>query len=300
MWPDKELSNHEWFADDNGPMPTWPDYIARGFEMLYGEYIPPEDVEAFREQWGGLQLDNFVEALNHGEERDRLLALAVLGCGGDAGMVSVLRPLLGSLNVKERWLSTIGLGRLKDEASYSALVALLTEFLPSEQQPQLMKEQAWFDEWRWTVVDMVSSWNTPSVVPAFRKAYQRSIEAESFVRPLRRHIVLQRWYGFQEMLCRALGEIGAFGVFTDLHLPPVHQKIGVVNMALGFCHIEEKYEQYRLLYGWDNDEEMVHALHAVLETRFGLTEEERMDYLKVAKEPSVNQWKMLEEDWSNL
>ena len=286
--------------DDDEPVPSWPDYIARGFKMLSGKYIPPADVEAFRERWGGLQLDNFVEALKRGEGRDRLLALSVLGYSGDNGMVSVLRPWLGSSDDKERWLSTIGLGRFKDEASYPALVALLTEFFPSKQEPELVKEQARFDEWRWTVVEVLSLWNTPSVVSAFRKAYQRSVEAESFVLPHRQHMVLRRWYSFQEMLCRALGEMGAFGVFTDLHLPPVHRKIGVVNMALGFCHIEEKYEQYRLLYEWDSDEEMVKALHEILETRFGLIETERLDYLNVAKEPPINQWKMLEEDWNNL
>lgn len=300
MWSDQSPIIYEWFTDNEEPVPSWPVYVARGFEMIYGEYIPPEDVEAFSELWGGLQLDNFVEALKRGEGRDRLLALSALGYSAENGMVSVLRPWLGSSDDKERWLSTIGLGRFKDEASYPALAALLTEFFPSEQEPGLVKEQARFDEWRRTVVEVLSLWNTPSVVSAFRKTYQRSVEAESFVLPLRRHMVLRRWYSFQEMLCRALGEMGAFGVFTDLHLPPVHRKIGVVNIALGFCHIEEKYEQYRLLYEWDNDEKMLKALHIVLETRFGLTEAERLDYLNVAKEPSLNQLKMLEEDWDTL
>lgn len=300
MWPDESPINDEWFAADDESMSSWPDYVAHGFEMIYGEYIPPEDVEAFSERWGGLHLDNFVEALKRGEEQDRLLALAVLGYSGDARMTTVLRPWLGSSDDKERWLSTIGLGRLKDEASYPALVALLTEFLPSEQQPWLFKEQGLFDDWRWTVVEVLSLWDIPSPVPALRKAYQGSVEAEQYVPPSARHIILELWFRYQEMLCRDLGKSGALGVFTDLHLPPVHRKIGIVNIALGFCHIEEKYEQYRLLYEWDNDEEMLKALHMVLETRFGLTEAERIDYLDVAKETLGQQWRRLKEDWNNL
>lgn len=300
LWSDEEPIIHEWFADDDEPVPSWPDHVAHGFEMIYGEYTPPDEVEAFSERWGGLHLDNFVEALRRGEEPDRLLALSTLGWSGDARMISVLRPHLASSDPKERWLSTIGLGRLKDEASYPALVALLTEFLPSEQQPWLFKEQGLFDEWRWTAVEVLSLWDTPSPVPAFRKAYQGSVEAEHYVPQFARSILLQLWYRYQEMLCRVLGKLGAFGVFTDMRLPPVHRKIGIVNMALGFCHIEEKYEKYRLLYQWKEDEEMIKALHAVLERRFGLTEEERIDYLDLAKESLVKQRKRLEEDWNNL
>jgi hypothetical protein len=59
QWPDneKESDPFEWLDDEEEPDTSkWPDYIECGFEMIYGEYIPDEEVEAFASRWGDSSL----------------------------------------------------------------------------------------------------------------------------------------------------------------------------------------------------------------------------------------------------
>ena len=176
----------------------WPDFIEHGFEMIYGEYIPAEQVEAFAKRWGGLNLENFVRALAEGQREDRLLAICVIGWSDSPQASSLLRPFLQSTDAKERWLSALCLGRMKESSALPFLISMLTEYLPSEQLPTLREDQGWFDEERIRVAFTLGLWEDPSLVPALRHAYASNVKAEQYIPNLPdKPILKQFWYMYQ-------------------------------------------------------------------------------------------------------
>jgi hypothetical protein len=235
QWPDneKESNPSQWSNEEEPGTSKWPDYIERGFEMIYGEYIPDSEVEAFASRWGGLEPENFVRALSEGQGEERLLAICVIGWSDLPQASTLLLPFLKSSNAKERWLSALCLGRMKEEAAFPVLVSMLTEFLPSEASPLLVEEQAWFDEERSQAAYTLSHWEDPALIPLFRHAYETSVQAERSL-PDDPHILVltQVWYNYQDVLVRLLGRWGAFGALTGMKLPPYHLRLAIVNMAI--------------------------------------------------------------------
>ncbi len=275
----------------------WPDFIEHGFEMIYGEYIPDEEVEAFAKRWGGLNLENFVRAIKEGQREDRLLAICVIGWSDYPQASSLLRPFLQSTDAKERWLSALCLGRVKEAIAFPILISMLTEYLPSEQSPTLREDQGWFDEERIRVAFTLGLWEDPSLVPALRHAYASNVNAEQYIPNLpAKPILKQSWYLYQETLMRLLGRWGAFGVLAGMILPPFHLKLAIVNIALGFCQVERRYEEFGAVYKWQDDATLNEELKLVMRQRFGLSEEEQNDYLEAAKKGYIFQWRQLDQD----
>ena len=280
-------------------MSQWPAFIEHGFEMMYGESIPDEAVEAFASRWGGLAAENFQRALLEGQGEDRLLALGVIGWSDLPQAPSLLFPFLQSPEAKERWVSALCLGRMKEEAARPLLVTMLTEYLPSEQAPFLEADQAWFDEERIRVAFTLGLWDDLSLVPVLRQAYQLNVKAEQYLPDLPGIFLLkQRWYLFQETLMHILGQWGAFGVLAGMALPPYHLRLAIVNLALGYCQVGKRYEEFGATYQWQDDAAFNQQLKVVLTQRFGITEEELDHSLEDARKGSPFQWRRLDQEQS--
>ncbi len=204
-----QLSN----GKDNHEPETSPlsENLRRGFEKIYGENVPPMEIHIFMEQWEGFSVENLEQALLYGQERDRLLAICLLGEESLLSAQWLLRPCLHSSNPKERWLSASYLGKIKDEEAFPVLVHMLTEFLPSAQSSSLVEDQSWFDEMRTDILLVLRLWDTPILVEGFRTALIRVIQAEQYLPDLPR-IRFQRfaWCTYQEGLLQELGRRGSF------------------------------------------------------------------------------------------
>lgn len=278
-------------------MSQWPAFIEQGFEMMYGEFIPDEAVEAFASRWGGLAPENWQRALLEGQGEDRLLALGVIGWSDFPQASSLLLPFLHSQQAKERWFSALGLGRMKQEAARPLLVSMLTDSLPSEQVPFLQAEQAWFDEERIRVALTLGLWDDPSFVPVFRQAYHLHVQAEQYLPDLPGIFLLkQRWYLYQETLMRILGHWGALGVLAGMVLPPYHLRLAIINLALGYCQVAKRSEESGATYRWQDDAAFTQQLKGVLTQRFGIAEEEQDHYLEDARKGYLIQWRQLDQD----
>lgn len=248
----------------------WPDYVEKGFEFIYGEYIPPYEVEAFRTRWGGLERETFIRVLSEGRGQDRLLAMCVLGESHLLQSPVLLRPFLHSSDDQERWVSAITLGRLKDEASLPELAHLLTEFLPTAEAPYSRDDSRYrWNDWRIAVAITLQRWDDRRHVSVVRRALMSSIRAEAY-NPFSKEL----WFTFQDVLIATLGRYRSFGALTGLVLSPARLQLAIVTLAAGACPPD--YDIPTLVIPqWESDEQFRREITKVLGEQFGLSAEEQ-------------------------
>ena len=262
------------------PRTTWPDFLKRGLEMLYGEYQPDQEMKEFRARWGGVDRETFMRVLAEGKDEDRLLAICCIGESNLPQARTLLLPFLQSVDPKERWLSALYLGGRKEQLALPVLITMLTEYVPSEAAPT-PTDMAWLDHYRGNVVSTLCLWEDASLVVAFRRALATSVNAEQYLpdHPVQRRIILLDWYGYQDGLSYALGSKGAFGALVGIPLSPRRQRIALLTMVMGYKQVEARLIGSELVFGWEQEGELRTSVKAVLEQRFGLSEEEQEYYL---------------------
>jgi hypothetical protein len=263
----------------------WPNFLKRGLAMLYGEYQPDQEMKAFIARWGGVDRETLVRVLAEGQGEDRLLAICVIGESNLPQARTLLLPFLQSVHPMERWLSTLYLGRKKEKLALPVLITMLTEYLPSEELPT-PEDMLRFDELRVSVVSTLLLWKDASLAPAFRRALATSVMAEQYLpdHPVQRRIILLNWYIYQDGLSYALGRKGAFGALLGIPLSPRRQRIAMLNMVMGYKKVKACPIGSALEYLWEQEGEQRTSMKAVLEQRFGLSEEEQEDALNNFKQ----------------
>src|SRR6266567_3439041 len=183
---------------------TEAEYVQRGLEM---ENETPIDGTDFARRWGGLAFENFVNALERGQGRDRVIAICVIGCSTNPRVRELLLPFLSSSDPKERWASARCLGAMKENQALPVLLRMLTEFLPREGHPfPLGEDNQWPELWRLYIPFLLRSWDRSSIVIALRQALLQIIAAEQHMPNDQ-----QTAHEFQETLCYELGRRKAFG-----------------------------------------------------------------------------------------
>lgn len=111
---------------------NWSDTIQRAFyDAWAGPNMPDEKmeeiVETFLQHWGGFDANAFTQALQQGQETDRVFALFALSLFAPPGVEAFFVPFLRSPVRKERWASAIALGRMRDERAFAVLQEVLVE-----------------------------------------------------------------------------------------------------------------------------------------------------------------------------
>lgn len=263
----------------------WPAYLKRGIDMLYGEYRPVEEMKAFLARWGGINLKTFVRVLSEGQDEERLLAICVIGESSLPRARALLLPFLSSDLPQALWISAIYLGRKKEKQALPILITMLTEYLPSKEFP-IPDNMLWFDELRVSAASTLMFWNDASLVAAYRRAFLTSVNAEQYLpdHPVKRRIILYNWFGYQDKLSYALGRKGAFGALIGLPLSPCRQRIAMIKMVIGYKQVLLHTIDNRLVYSWEQNEELKTTMKAVLEQRFGLSKEEQEEALNQFKQ----------------
>lgn len=275
-----------------------PDFLKSACKMLYGEYQPEQELKQFVAHWGRLDQETFLRVLAEGQGEDRMLAICFIGESDLPQVPILLLPLLQSVQTKERWLSALYLGQRKEKLALPILVAMLTEFLPSEESPTPAIDLAWFDEYRGRAVSTLLLWKDASLIPAFRHALVMCVEAERYLpdHPVQKHIVLQRWYAYQDGLSYALGSLGAFGALMGISISQLRQRIAILKMVSGYKQLKAHLVGNELIVGWEQEGELRTSVKAVLEQRFGLTEKEQENYLNSYKRDLHTREKNLSDD----
>ncbi|MBO0783793.1 MAG: HEAT repeat domain-containing protein [Ktedonobacteraceae bacterium] len=202
-------------------------------------------VKAFQERWGDFAPETLRRALEHPTEPHvlwgwdfKVLALFALGYLAPAGIEEILTPFLQAEKRKERWATAIALGRLRDERVFPLLQELLvdglSDALPTEDQIQ---DYGWFLSQRWTIAGILGEWGNPQAIPALRQALGMCWHLEQRPAPFGdgswKSLRNSWWHSYEDHLCYALGQLGAWGTLIGLDLDEVHLKIAMFYYALG-------------------------------------------------------------------
>lgn len=76
----------------------WPNSIRKGFEIVHGEYISAQEIEAFLARWGSISNETFLRILSEGEGIDRVIAITAPGYSELPHIREHLLPFLHSTN----------------------------------------------------------------------------------------------------------------------------------------------------------------------------------------------------------
>lgn len=251
-----------------------------GYEDPTGEMVNTLRIEPFRKRWGGLDLATFAQVLKEGQGEERLLAIFAIGYEDSLWARSLLLPLLESVHPLERWASALCLGRLKDERAFPALEHMLTEFLSKVQYDPKGYIELSYEEWRAMAFRILGEWEDPKLAPmlgeGMRAIWRQERHPEEPLSKDVRQMMRQQWKYCQKEAAYALGRLGAFEMMKKLDIPEPRLSLLMIYGVLGFLHVRTYYPDiYTNFSGGWNDPVLKKQVAAVLQQRFGCSEEEQ-------------------------
>lgn len=221
-------------------------------------------------------------ALTEGQEQDRLFALFLLGALATSEARELLLSFLTSESRKERWVSAISLGRLKDERVFAVLQTLLLEgfaadtifarsedvqraqeichdYRYTEQEREILSEAFWGIierlerlEYEWYLRQraecalVLGAWDNPVVVLRLKEALQAAWNMEqawpNYAGPDESGPGI--WHFFQDRLAFALGQLVAWDALSSIHLPPFHLHVARIYLVLGALQVNDLWIFY--------------------------------------------------------
>lgn len=244
------------------------------------EYDREKQIDSFATRWGSLEAEAFKRALQHGNEHERVFALFALGHLAPSGGERLLRPFLTSSFRKERWASTISLGRYRDTQAFLLLLELLTEkleyCLPSlvacrwpvdplllevwerkfdRQDTKYVLEFDWCLLHRLSITLLLGAWGDSRAIPVLIQALRRSFELEfGSTYPNSLNAFAQTWHHFQDRLAYVLGQLGAWNALDTLDLPL--KRLHIARRYLVFGSLRASVSQvfgFLYLANWGKD-----------------------------------------------
>lgn len=214
-------------------------------------------------------------AVTEGKGENGAFALFLLGGLATPKARDLLISSLHSPHRKERWASTIALGRLKDEKVFAFLQTLLLEgFSAFDDGEKLQEAQEacrlyrrtleaqggeqvtlpdvweylrvidyeWYLRQRSECALVLGAWGNPVVVPKLCEALQAAWKMEQ---DWPDYVGQENadgpdiWYFFQDRLAFALGQLGAWDVLPSLSLPEAHLHVARIYLALGYLQVND-------------------------------------------------------------
>lgn len=212
-------------------------------------------------------------AVTEGDEEDRVFALFLLGGLATPTARDLLISFLESPCRKERWASTISLGRLKEERVFALLQALLLEgfaaneiferieeFQAAQQAGRLyrrtLEEQGqaqcsetfyrvnehlrdidyeWYMRQRSECALILGVWGNPAVVPKLREALEAVWRMEQDWPNYEGpdESGPAIWYFFQDRLVFTLGQFGVWDALAGLSFPETNLLVARIYLILG-------------------------------------------------------------------
>ncbi|GHO84660.1 hypothetical protein [Dictyobacter formicarum] len=248
------------------------DAVERAFCFCYlngWEY----DLHQFYQCWRNCSIETCLHILFHGSIDDKCVAICVIAWSGYEHTQTVLAPFLESSSPKERWCATFCLKDIGMLQHHSVLCHMLTEFLPSKDNPMPLPidDLLWFDVRRYWVILALRDVPTIEVAPSLRKALIQQIEAEYYMTYVQSYA-----HYFEDSICYELGFRGVFGAIAGMELRESYRDLFYANMAVGCYDSEVGMYQW---YGTDAIEPLMYEnkyrrhLNRIMNEKFGLDEE---------------------------
>lgn len=221
--------------------PAYVEYAFNAIRVISTEEWTQEDIGAFTQRWGGVDLTTFTHVLRHAQGEDQMVATFAIGHTRSAWARDLLLPFLQSDDPGVRWATALSLGEMKEERARPVLVRMLQEFLPPPYTPLGEVGLDWFEVKHLHVADLLGRWGDPALIPTLCETLVRVWHVECDApenindagTQLRRH--------YQDELAYALGQLGAFDALTGLEMPVHRYRVWVVNLALGYLNAQANY-----------------------------------------------------------
>lgn len=260
---------------------TLPAAVEQAFTAVYGEGADDEEVcQAFASRWSGLDLDATQRAFESGQGDDKKLAIFALGAIAIPEATETLFAILTGADSSrmERWTSAICLGRMKEPRAFPLLEALLLDGTSLEENLKASQEAddhhryelSWCHNRRSSLLHYLEGYHSPSLVSTVSQTFKALWDIQRLVPSSDINI----WC--YDELAYTLGMRGAFETLAALHLPPTHEKVAMVFMALGHLHAQPSPGR-----GWlgeiISNDRLKQDVAVVLAQRFQLTEEQLQD-----------------------
>ncbi len=269
-------------------MSKHPDYVEYAFNTLRvinTEEWLQEDIEAFTQRWGGVDLATFVRVLHQAQGEDQMVATFAIGHTRSGWARDLLIPFLQSDDPGVRWAAALSLGEMKDERAWPVLVQMLQEFLPPPYTALGEVGPDWFEVGHLRVAHLLGRWGNPALIPILRETLAQVWRVERDApKNINQAGTQLRWH-YQDQLAYALGQLGAFDALTGLEVPAPRIRVWTVNLAMGYLNAQDRYRSNCI--GIIGDpvhagayQELHPLLLQVLQERVGLTFQEASSYLQ--------------------
>ena len=263
-----------------------PDYIEYGFHSVRVISINNwKHMRRFARQWGGLDLQAFVRALQEGNSEDQVIAAFAVGYTGSAWARDLLLPYLHHDNPRLRWACVLSLGEMHDETAFPLLLCMLQEFLPPHPVPY-MGEYSWFESQHSHIVSILGEWGKQEAVPALCETLVRLWKIEQRL-PVEKQPSpeLQYLWQYQEEVAYALGQLGALHVLMDFELPVERKRLWTINVGMGYLNAERLSKTWLIRLFQDTElreknAELFVLLAQVLQEKMGLSRDEAEKYIE--------------------
>ncbi len=222
------------------------DAVSRAFVCMYWEDATNKTYyEAFANHWGGLELEHMRQAFETGEGEEKVLAIFALGLTATAEVADLLAPLLHQAQRMERWASAICLGLMKDARAFPVLESLLLDGLDleeytrvyreenQEENRDLFHEQHWYEAFRWHAIQLLKSWDSPSLLSTLKQTF-------AALWLIQQHLLPYWWLevASYDALAYALGERGDFTLLQGIDVPSEYRNTAMIYLVLGHLHIQ--------------------------------------------------------------
>lgn len=221
--------------------PAYVEYAFNAIRVISTEVWIQEDIAAFTQRWGGVDLATFVHVLHHGQVDDQMVAAFAIGHTRSAWARELLLPFLQSDDPGVRWASALSLGEMKEERARPVLVQMLGEFLPPPYRSPGEVGPDWFEVRHMHVADLLGQWGDPALIPLLRETLVRVWQVECDAPEYLELSGTQLWRAYQDELAYALGQLGAFDALADLEVPAHRSRVWTVNLALGYLNAQANY-----------------------------------------------------------
>ena len=269
-------------------MSTLPDYVTyafRAIRVISTEEWLQEDIEAFQERWGGVDLLTFARVLEQAQGDDQMVAAFAIGHTRLAWARGLLLPFLQSDDPGVRWAAALSLGEMKDERARPVLVRMLGEFLPPPYTPLGEVGPDWFEVRHMHVAHLLGQWGDAALIPTLRETLVRVWQVERDAPAHINQAGMQLRWDYQDELVYALGQLGAFDELAGLEVPAHRSRVWTVNLALGYLNVQHRYRT--TCPGFIGDpmhvqayQDLLPLLLQVLQQQLGLSPQEATAYLQ--------------------
>lgn len=213
--------------------PNYAEYAFNTINVLSIDEYVQQDIEAFAQRWGGLDLSTFAHVLQYARGEDQVIAAFAVGYTPSAWAKELLLPFLHSDNTQLRWAVALSLGEMKEPQALPVLIKMLQEFLP--QPPSNQAEYDWFEIQHMHVASLLGRWGDTSAIPVLRD----TLERVWLVEQQHPDTNVQIWWHYQEALAYALGQLGTLDVLIDMKLPIYRYRYWTIHNVMGYLNAEE-------------------------------------------------------------